>query len=219
MTRLAMILGMVMVLPALADAPADAPLPASVKHAKAKHDEDVKQAEATFLKTELAAKRTYLQAVKSAIADSMKAGHLDEANAANEVKQQIEQQIDAITLQISGWEKKVVKVSARQDWQATIDLARGDVVQIMAEGTWCSFNADPKRKTWDANGSTRERSSDFVPNSAYSGLIGQFNGERFVVGRSLKVTAPAPGTLELRINDKGIDDNSGELTVTVLIKR
>src|SRR6185503_14078780 len=192
--------------------PSAAPLPASVERAKVKHDEEVKRAETTFLKAELEAKEAYLKEVKAGIADSMKAGHLEEANAANEVKQQLEQEIEAINLQMKGWEKKVVKISAREGWQPAVDLTRGNVVQIQAQGTWCNYAADPRHNTVDANGSPRERTSDFVPNSPYSCLIGQFNGERFVVGRSLKVTAPDNGRLELRINDKGIDDNSGELT-------
>ena len=115
-----------------------------------------------------------------------------------------------------------VAVPAATTWFDTgIDLKPGDKVTIKASGTWKNavngtpvgpngFGGDP------LPGSTLDTAS-------FASLIGRIgtDGAPFFVGESFEREASATGRLFLQMNDivGGLGDNSGELQVTIEVKR
>jgi hypothetical protein len=217
MSRTIFLLVLTVTLPLLAE-PTAHPEPARLRVAKTHHDQAIKQAETIFWKAELVAKAAYLKEIKTALVDATKAGKLDDANEIAAVKATIEAEIVVLNNKISGIDSKILKVASDKGWQQVMEVRAGDILQINGEGTWCTNTGDPKKYTFDADGNKAEKNSDFIPNSRYGCLIGQIGSQRFVVGRTSQIEAKDNGYLELRINDKGIDDNSGELTITIFMK-
>jgi len=191
--------------------------PARIKGAKKRYEELLNEAQTAFLKAELTAKTAYLRSIKSAMAEATKAGQLEQAVAINKEKEQIELEMALIQRSLAGV-TTTFKVAANRDWQSLMQVHKGDVLQIRATGVWCNEVGERKRFTTDANGDPHRNISDFVPNTPYSALIGRVGEQRFLVGSSATIHVEEDGKLEMRINDKGTDDNDGELSVVVFAK-
>jgi hypothetical protein len=152
------------------------------------------------------------------MSEATKAGNLDEATAVKAVVQALEVEIELTQVRLAGAERIITKVSAAKGWQKVLDLKKGNVVFLSAEGKWCTNTGSRAANTYDANGASGGKNNDFIPNTPYGALIGQIGEQSFLVGRSASIRAQQDGALELRINDKGFDDNDGELTVTIYLK-
>ncbi len=202
---------------AAAEPQADEAMPARVKGAKKRYEESLKEAQTAFLKAEMAAKTAYLRSIKGALAEANKAGQLEQAVAINKEKEQIEREMALIQRTIAGV-TTTFKVAANRDWQPLMPVQKGDVLQIRAAGVWCNDVGQRKRFTTNADGDPHRNNSDFIPNTPYSALIGRVGEQRFLVGTSATIHVEQDGQLEMRINDKGTDDNDGELTVVILAK-
>jgi len=115
-----------------------------------------------------------------------------------------------------------VRVPANQQWTATnITVRRGDRVLFTPDGE-IQLSGDAGDKA-SANGSLKGRTA---PNAPMPGvlagaLIGRIgNGAPFAIGnQSTPLPMSADGPLWLGINDDGLDDNSGQLAVRVLVTR
>jgi len=115
-----------------------------------------------------------------------------------------------------------VRVLANQQWTATnITVRRGDRVLFTPDGE-IQLSGDAGDKA-SANGSLKGRTA---PNAPMPGvlagaLIGRIgNGAPFAIGnQSTPLPMSADGPLWLGINDDGLDDNSGQLAVRVLVTR
>lgn len=220
--RVLLILGLsTACLQCLASAPsepqADEAMPARVKGAKKRYEESLKEAQTAFLKAEMAAKTAYLRSIKSALAEATKAGQLEQAVAINKEKEKVELEMALIQRSIAGV-TTTFKVAASRDWQPLMQVQKGDVLQIRATGVWCNDVGQRKRFTTNADGDPHRNVSDFIPNTPYSALIGRVGEQRFLVGSSATIHVQEDGKLEMRINDKGTDDNDGELMVVILAK-
>jgi hypothetical protein len=114
-------------------------------------------------------------------------------------------------------------VDARQEWQDTgITISQDDVVSITYEsGQW---RIDPLDALHGADGGSSIRvcaEVDCIPVPDYpkGGLIGRIgSGQAFVVGSQYKDLVTNSGTLQLRANDVGIDDNEGSVTVHISVQ-
>jgi hypothetical protein len=60
-----------------------------------------------------------------------------------------------------------------------------------------------------------DRCQEPHPDSPQGGLIGQIGGHIFRVGRQATIVAEESGDLFLRINDLGLFDNDGVLSVVI----
>lgn len=196
---------------------ADKAMPARVKGAKKRYEESLKEAQTAFLKAEMAAKTAYLRSIKGALAEATKAGQLEQAVAIKKEQEQIELEMALIQRSIAGV-TTTFKVAANRDWQPLMPVQKGDVLQIRATGVWCNDVGQRKRFTTNADGDPHRNNSDFIPNTPYSALIGRIGEQRFLVGTSATIHVEQDGKLEMRINDKGTDDNDGELIVTIFAK-
>jgi hypothetical protein len=185
---------------------------------KARYDQAIKAAQTVRLRAELAAKQAYLKDVKAALSDATKSGKLEEANAISALKDDLEAEIDDANLQLDGFEMIVLVVAARGDWQRTIPVHMNDTLVIKGIGTWCSSTAARWQSTTDAGGVSKQMNSDFIPNTPYAALIGQIGGQQFLIGRGARIRAEHDGDLRMRMNDKGIEDNDGELIVKIFVK-
>jgi len=116
-----------------------------------------------------------------------------------------------------------IEVSAAQEsTDTTIDIARGDRVEITAERTIRDdINGYPNRRfepdgVPDQNG---EHPSDpfagVFPHAALLGKIG--DGDGFLVGADTTFTAQDSGRLILFVNDSGFDDNDGRFLAVVTV--
>lgn len=82
----------------------NAPVPPQIRAARARHEAALKQAEAQWLRAQLAAKMAYLKEIQASLQDAMKAGKLDDANKIDAEKKRVE--TDIVTLRgrtQTGW--------------------------------------------------------------------------------------------------------------------
>lgn len=121
----------------------------------------------------------------------------------------------------SGQAGKLVSVQADKDWQDSgLDVQSGQGLRITyVSGRWSPWSGS----YMDGNGclglSICSQDPNF-PDNVYSfihaGLIGRIAGETpFAIGNDVTLKAPSSGRIYLRINDKRIEDNSGNITVRV----
>ncbi len=126
-------------------------------------------------------------------------------------------------------EERRLSVLAAGDWRDTgVGMRPGETYEVVAEGKW---QAGPHCNATDANGFGEETILCFrsplvmvpVQHANFSTLIGKVGilGTPFVVGSKLALTAPAEGTLFLRMNDAPgfLGDNTGQLEVAVRRQR
>ncbi len=122
-------------------------------------------------------------------------------------------------------EERKLSILAAGDWRDTgVGMRPGEAFEIVAEGKW---QAGPQCNPTDASGFGEEtilcfRSPLFMgplPHANFSTLIGKVGvlGTPFVVGSKLSLSAPADGSLFLRMNDvtEFLGDNTGQMDVTV----
>ena len=116
-----------------------------------------------------------------------------------------------------------VDVQATQLWQATgIQVEQGDrIVIVQVGGAWHHWGST--EKAYDANGdpSSELHEGRTLPSALVGTLIGRVGENEkdvFPVGRWGVITAPAGGILYLSMNDSGYDDNSGFITVQIVIE-
>ncbi|MEM7028031.1 MAG: hypothetical protein AAF629_00460 [Chloroflexota bacterium] len=112
------------------------------------------------------------------------------------------------------------RIYAYRDWQSLgVQLERGDMVIINADGTWLYTPGEYH----GPEGSSRYSAPSFyplphVPGGALIGRIGE-KGEPFYVGKSSRFQAYTSGVLYLRIDDDMLSDNEGSVTVEVTVER
>jgi hypothetical protein len=112
-------------------------------------------------------------------------------------------------------------VQADQEWQDTdVDVEVGDRITIVqVGGEWRAWEGIPYH---DGNGTTYF-ACDWEapePNASVGALIGRIDTDRdniFLVGRCGVHVSEANGKLQLRMNDKQVEDNAGSLTVHIIV--
>ncbi len=115
---------------------------------------------------------------------------------------------------------KTLDVQANSDWQNSgVSVSKGTVVKIeYVSGNWRPWPG----ANFDGNGCLScNPQSD--PNNIYvpchhGSLIGRIGTQVFCIGNGVTITATDTGTLDLRINDKVIYDDSGAITVRITLK-
>jgi len=111
-------------------------------------------------------------------------------------------------------------VSAAKDWQDTgVILHGGETVTISyVSGEWSPWpggNLDAKG-CLQAGCSQDPNQPENICCMAHAGLLGRIGeGAPFAVGMGTTIPNVGPGTVQLRINDLQLNDNSGELTVNI----
>ncbi len=114
---------------------------------------------------------------------------------------------------------RVNRIYAYRGWQSTdIQLAKGDMYTIRAEGTWLySPFAGPN----GPQGHRRYLAPNFYPLPGVGGgaLIGRVGetGQPFYVGGHTSGVAQHNGLLYLRIDDDRLGDNTGYVTLDVTV--
>ncbi len=104
--------------------------------------------------------------------------------------------------------KTVVKIDAKNaQWTPAAKVHKGQTIVITAAGI-CLIGRN--RHPFDADGKKGDHTGTLM------GRIG--DSSEFVVGKSFSQTADEDGVLQLRLNDKIYEDNTGELTVTIEVK-
>jgi hypothetical protein len=113
-------------------------------------------------------------------------------------------------------------IAAPRDWQNTrLMVQPGDRVEIRyTGGMWRSAPDEPLHGP-DGKGSYTCYGPSCVeplPNYPKGALVGQIgNGPVFAVGNAQSFVADQGGALELRINDVGVYDAQGSVTVQIII--
>jgi hypothetical protein len=115
-----------------------------------------------------------------------------------------------------------IRVPANQQWTATnVTIRRGDRVQFSAQGEIQLSDDGGDRAS--AAGSLRGRSAPNspVPSVLAGALIGRLgNGPPFAIGNQTDaLPMPGEGVLWVGINDDEVNDNRGELIVTIRVVR
>jgi len=116
-----------------------------------------------------------------------------------------------------------VSIAADQSWQRSgIQLQSGEQITIeVLSGLW---NTYPEEAFFDGAGGasglcTGAACVGFVENMPKGMLIGRIGGgEPFPIGNFLELSADRSGTLELRMNDPGTEDNAGALIVLIRVE-
>jgi hypothetical protein len=115
----------------------------------------------------------------------------------------------------------IVNVRADEDWQDSgVQVDRGDTVIIRyISGVWST--ADSYYEYFlRADGDPYSTTVGKIPSFAYGALIGRIGCcEPFGVGLDLTLEASSSGSLFLRTNDPGTEDNWGSLTVAIAVGR
>jgi len=116
-----------------------------------------------------------------------------------------------------------LNISAALDWQETgVVLRGGETLRISyVSGQWSPW---PGGK-FDATGCLQAGCSQ-DPNQpeniccmAHAGLLGRISdGQPFAVGMGATIPHAGPGAVKLRINDRQLGDNSGELVIAVSVQ-
>ncbi len=109
------------------------------------------------------------------------------------------------------------KVYAYRQWQSTgFYLNPGDEVVIKARGQWAY---SPQVGFNGPEGAKPAPSYYPLPSAPGGALIGRIgeNGQIFMVGQQLRLTADSPGLLYLTINDDLLGDNQGQLDLAITV--
>jgi TolB-like protein len=108
-------------------------------------------------------------------------------------------------------------IAANAAWQNVIPVKAGQSVTIKAEGTWnhgeASFGA------YGPEGSGKMDNGVPLPTESVGTLIGRINnGPPFAVGAGRTFTPTASGVLQLSMNDWGFDNDTGSVSVSIIVK-
>ncbi len=125
--------------------------------------------------------------------------------------------IAKVTAAVAGMKSATVKIDARKDaWtDSGVYVAQGDVIQIRAKGAWTMAEHLPPRgpEGWEAGGQHK-----IAQNARAGGLILRISISQQMspayLGRPIK--ADREGRVVLRINDKTVTENGGDVTAKVL---
>ena len=110
-----------------------------------------------------------------------------------------------------------VVVPANRDWTSTgITVRRGQTLRFDASGRIQLSGGSDDAAEPSGSVSGRYAPSAPLPRSLAGALIGRIGtGQPFAIGGETTVQMPATGQLFLRVNDDGLQDNSGEFTVVI----
>ncbi|MGW5248110.1 hypothetical protein ACWEQN_30545 [Streptomyces sp. NPDC004129] len=112
-------------------------------------------------------------------------------------------------------------MSASKDWQDSgVEVAQGSEVEITATGKWYPFGTgnDPvgPEGCTDTRCSQDPDQPENICCMAHAGLIGKIDhGQPFAIGARRVLRDIGTGELYLRINDRYLSDDSGEMRVTI----
>jgi hypothetical protein len=202
---------------ALADDAKDAPKspqsPAAVGAMK-DYQKAADDADAACRAIKVAACKKLVSKLTVARTVATKAGNLAEALAIdNQIKEANDRlaELSAAHSSSSDSAEKVV-VPANTTGVNVGRVHKGDAIQFHATGTWCSATSRRDIATAGPDG-TEAIAGDFVKGKPQNALICKIGGSYYFVGSSSVVTAGEDGIVELRMNDSGLTDNDGSLTV------
>jgi hypothetical protein len=214
--------------------------PPAMVAARQEYDAVIKKSDAEFFRVQIAAKQKYVIAIDNALKSATRAGNLDAANALNDEKKVVEQEINdlkvaqansehvglvhapakeaptAVPTAVHAKEPGGLSIDAKQGWQSVVHLKRGQVIHLKAEGTWRTYHPDDF--ACDAEGIRNGKETyPFVKTALPGALIGKFGNTVFLVGKACRIVAPDDGDLEVRINkrDDFLHDDSGQMTLTL----
>jgi hypothetical protein len=119
------------------------------------------------------------------------------------------------TLRLTPWAS--ARISAAAGWVSTgFEVRDGSDVRVRAIGTW---TISPKVEAFDADGAPHSGLFDVgayrgVPVGALLCRIGR--ASKFYAGKALRFRSDRNGDIECRINDVSLENNAGEVEVTLV---
>ncbi len=173
----------------------------SLSDAKAKYEAARRSATAQYLRELQELKRRFL-----------KAENLDEANAVQQAITEVERTSDERTASESRPHRFVVK--AKDDWQQTLPVKKGDVLDIKATGEWCINDQMRSQTTYQPDGLRADGTAEV--HGQWAILMARIGFKIYLVGKECRITVPQDGVLEFRSNDFNPTDNDGSLAVSVV---
>ncbi len=120
------------------------------------------------------------------------------------------------------------KLQANDDWQIVSTVAKGDLLEFAAKGSWtyvsgAGHSSGPEGYSDPRPDAEPYRPQYAMPTAPIGALIARIGeqGEVFLVGGSKAITSLATGKLLMRMNDitGKPADNSGDVTVVYKICR
>jgi hypothetical protein len=176
--------------------------------AVAKHDAAVKRAETAYKKALTDADRQEVADLEVALRHAMDTKQLDEANALNAEKKAA---MDRMAGELGKVEARTFTIYANTDWQPTIQVQKGEKITVRAEGVWQWCVPRGAGGTCGPNGQI-----DPSQHKVLYYLVGRISqGEAFKIGSAAAFTAGDSGMLSMQMMDTGLDDNAGNLSVTI----
>lgn len=113
----------------------------------------------------------------------------------------------------------MVRVPGDQPWTDTgIDVEAGELVRIMATGEVFHSTENGEKSGPDGKPGTGDYPTNVIEGVDHNTLIGRVGAtDPFEVGSSKEFAARRDGRLWLRVNDAGIENNSGEFSAHVQV--
>jgi len=170
------------------------------------------KAKADYEKAVATARTAAIKSLETAMAAATKAGNLEEAVAIKEKIAALKAE-DAVQQARDQNRLITVTVQANQRWTKVGEVKKGQVLEITAPGNWAGCIPSVEH---DADGITGQIKDNFQM-GALTGKVGD-KGKVFLVGKSSTYTVESDGILFLGPNDSKVEDNIGELQVTVMLK-
>jgi len=114
----------------------------------------------------------------------------------------------------------LVSVSAAEDWQPSgVEVVEGQQLWIAYEdGAWSRCTDPPVCPDTGPDGDNMESeydSSNIVGGCKHAALIARVGSAMICVGAAYSGPSPGTGPVELRINDRVLEDNRGGMTIRV----
>jgi hypothetical protein len=170
------------------------------------------EAKAKFEAAQRTAATQYVRELQELKRRFLKAENLEEANAVNEAITQAER--NSGEKPASEAHPRRVVVQAKDDWQQTISVKKGDVLDIKAAGEWCVNNQMRSICTYHADGLRADGTAEV--HGQWSLLMARIGFKIYLVGKECRIVAEQDGVLEFRSNDFNPNDNDGSLAVSIV---
>lgn len=189
-------------------------LPA-VKNAIKQYEVAAEKARKEYLMALIDLDRRLITDMEGALKQVMQAGNLDEAKRIEAAVLTAKETMGKHQDELRGKAKvQEFTIEAAKSWQPTIEVKKGQRVEVRASGTW---NGAVDHGDKGISGPDGTRHPQHGRLTYYlEGKVGE--GSAFKIGSRAEFTADTDGPLVMRMNDTNRPNNSGALSVAISVR-